>query len=544
MLGHALPDFVYKEKTRSRLSYKRPSNVDEISTPTARLLVIYISVFAVFLILLAAAIRLQIFEGTYYRDLANNNRIREIPIHAPRGIIYDKNDIPLVVNLPAFRLKECNSKCTTSTISKDQAILLESSGLKKNQTLEIDSVRSYPYGKTTAHLLGYVSIGDKVGYGGIEEQYESVLKGQDGKELIEVDAMGKKIRSIKTVPAIPGKNLHLSVDLNLQKVAYNEIKDKKAAAVVSDPNTGQILAIVSAPSFDPNVFTDLNLSEEDRQKGITNIFSDKNQPLFDRAIGGTYPPGSTFKLITSTAGLETGSIKEDTVIDDPGILIVGPYKFGNWLYLKNGGTQGIINVVSAIQKSNDIFFYRVGEWTGFTNLTNWMYKFGLGKKSNIDLPNEAKGNVPLPSKDWYLGDTYHLAIGQGDMLTTPLQVNFWTNVIANKGNLCQPQVNKNNSICHSLNISPKTLSLVEEGMILACKPEGTAYPLFGFKIPLACKTGTAEFGDPKDRTHAWLTAFGPVNKPTISATVLIEAGGEGSDVAAPVVKKIFEEWFQ
>lgn len=532
-----------------------------------RITSLQIFTLALFLFLLATLVRIQIFEGTYYRDLANGNRLREIPIHAPRGIIYDRNDIPLVVNLPAFRLRDGKS---VTTISKDQAITFETSGFKPGQSLEIDSVRSYPYGKTTAHLLGFISEitadelknrpsyspGDKIGRGGVEEEYESRLKGTDGKELIEVDALGKKLRTLTTVPPIPGENLHLSIDLNLQQEAYSLIKDHKAAVVAADPNTGAILALTSSPSFDPNAFTDLNLGATERQNALSAIFSDSNQPLFDRAIAGTYPPGSTFKIVTASAGLQSGKITDQFRIDDPGILVIGPYKFPNWKYLQDGGTQGNLNVVSALQKSNDIFFYTVGGLVGVDELGNWALKFGLNKPLGIDLPGESSGLFPTAdwrqenARDWYLGDTYHLAIGQGDLLVTPLQDNGWTNVIASGGKLCRPHVLLNGPVvCDAIGLSKTTLSLVHDGMVAACSSGGTAYPLFGFQakkqpIQIACKTGTAEFGDlAADRTHAWLTAFAPADNPQISTTVIFEAGGEGSDIAAPAVKQILSSWF-
>lgn len=542
-------------------------SLDDASQPLTRIPGLQVLALAGFLLLLAFLIRIQIFEGSYYRDLANGNRLREVVIHAPRGIIYDRNDIPLVVNLPAFRLR---TKSSVSTISKNQAIALEAGGLETDQSLEIDSVRSYPFGKTTAHILGYVSEitadelpkrngyspGDKIGRGGVEETYESRLRGRDGKELIEVDALGKKLRTLSIVPPVPGENLHLSIDINLQKAAYGLIKDHKAAAVAADPATGAILALTSSPSFDPNAFTDLNLSETDRENAISAIFKNSDQPLFDRAISGTYPPGSTFKIVTASAGLETGKINEQFQITDPGILVIGPYKFPNWKYLQDGGTQGDLNVVSALQKSNDIFFYTVGGLVGVDDLGHWAEKFGLNKPLGIDLPGESAGLFPdatwrnAHARDWYLGDTYHLAIGQGDLLVTPLQDNSWTNVIASGGKLCRPRVLLDDPVsCIVVGLSPTTLNLVHAGLVAACSPGGTAYPLFGFQskkqpIQIACKTGTAEFGDlAADRTHAWLTAFAPAEKPQISTTVIFEAGGEGSDIAAPAVKQILSAWF-
>lgn len=457
-----------------------------------------ILVVAAFLVLGAKLITAQIFAGAYYRSLAGNNRIRQIPIHAPRGLIFDRNGNELVSNLPAFSFDR-------QIVSKDQAISLETEG----KLVEIDSVRSYLYGPVFAHVLS-----------GVEQKYQEKLRGKNGMEIIEVDATGKKLRTLAVKNPVPGENLTLTLDKDLQKTAYEEIKNKSGAIVITNSQTGAILTLVSSPSFEP--------------EKLANYLKSSDQPLFNRAISGTYPPGSTFKIITALAGLESGKITENTTIDDPGILIIGEYKFPNWLYLRNGGTQGVLNVVSALQKSNDIFFYRTGEWTGFENLTVWAKKFSLGHVLAIDLPGEAAGN--WPEKVPFLGDLYHLAIGQGDLLVTPLQVNSWTAVIANGGKLCPPYLFQK-SACQDLKISKKALELVKEGMTAACSAGGTAYPLFGMN--LACKTGTAEFGT-EGKTHAWLTAF----TKDISITVLVEGGGEGSDAAAPIVKKILEKWFE
>ncbi len=522
----------------------------------------------IFLILLAGLLKTQVLQGAYYRDLADGNRVREVYLPAPRGIIYDRNGTALVSNIPAYRLIKCNKTgelCTANIISRDQAIELQATGLPKGIDLVVDSARLYLNKQTTAHTLGYVSevtaeelkeqsnyvSGDKIGRGGVEESYEAILKGSPGKELVEVDAIGRRLKVLSAVQPKPGANLKLTLDIKLQKIATAAIADKPggAAVVVSNPKTGEILALASNPTFDPNIFTDFSIPAEDRNRVISNLFTDNTRPLFDRAISGTYPPGSTFKIITSSAGLQNGKIDESFTIEDTGIIVIGPYKFANWKYLADGGTQGVVNVVTALKVSNDIFFYRLGEKIGLEGLVNWMEKFGLAKKTEIDLPGEASGIVPNKkwrsqfAPDWYLGDTFHLAIGQGKLLVTPLQVNGWTNAIANGGKICKPHLAMGESDCRDVGLSKKTLSLIKEGLIEACSEGGTAYPLFNFKVPIACKTGTAEFGDPENRTHSWLTAYAPANNPEISVTVLVEAGGEGSDVAAPIVKKILEGYF-
>lgn len=510
MLGDSISDFIWIEKRPAKKIHDEPEG-DRFDSGV-RLSIISLLVLGCFLVLFAGLINSQIFAGSYYRGLADGNRIKSVPIHALRGIIMDRNGIALTANLPSFRFNN-------QTVSKDQAIEIETEGGQP----EIDSVRSYLFGPVFAHVLGYMQ--EFTGQDGVEKYYEKILRGKDGKELIEVDAIGKKLRTISVLRPVPGENLTLSLDYNLQKKAYEALADRKGAIVVSKPQTGEILALVSGPSFDP--------------EKLANFLNHSNQPLFNRAISGTFPPGSTFKIITATAGLETGAINKNTFVEDTGVLVIGPYKFPNWKWLKNGGVDGNINVVQAITKSNDIFFYKTAELTGIDNLINWAKRFGLGQALGVDLPGEETGLV-RKERNWYLGDTYHLAIGQGDLLVTPLQVNTWTNVIANGGKLCVPHVSGEKR-CKDLGIKKETVDLITKGMLAACMPGGTGYPLFDFIPQVACKTGTAEYGPLTASgfaTHAWFTAF----VGDISITVLVEGGGEGSDVAAPIAKKVLQEW--
>lgn len=561
----------------------RPPTATLDTLSQERLLFVRLVLVAVFLLLFAVLFRLQVFEGSYYRALAEGNRVRRLPVPAPRGIIFDRNGVPLVSNLPSYRLIDCQeeSVCRPRQISKDQAIELTTKGLTKGSRLEVDTSRVYSYKDVTAHVLGYLSLvtrqdlktkpsylfGDRVGRDGIEAQYESFLRGDNGEELVEVDALARKLRTLARQEPRSGRDLELTIDINLQKVAAEELRDKKGAIIVSQPDSGEILALVSSPSFDPNIFTDFSLDSDYRQTVVNQLLNNKDYPLFNRAISGVYPPGSTFKIVSAVAGLEEGKIREDFVIDDPGIIVIGPYRFPNWKYLKDGGLQGLLNVVSAIKVSNDIFFYRLGEALGVDLLTDWATRFGLGRELGVDLPSQAAGTIPTPlwrgenKPDWYLGDTYHLAIGQGDLLVTPLQVNTWTSVLASGGRLCRPHLlghvgEPEDLLCPSVSISPRTLALVKEGMVAACSPGGTGWPLFEFKVrsqklPVACKTGTAEFADPNGRTHAWLTAFVAPDKTAaqsgpgpVVVTVLVEGGGEGSDVAAPIAKRLLQTWFE
>lgn len=527
----------------------------DIFNPEYRVSILKIILIGTFLILFGKLIDVMVFSGPYYYDLASGNRTHEEILPANRGLIYDRNGVPLVINIPAFFVTKCQSGICKNTVLTQKEASLETD-------VKTIPSRFYPYAESLAHVIGYTSFADGIGVSGIEAQYNTILTGKKGVELIETNANGRKLKTLGQTNPVPGKNIYLNLDLDLQKTLYEQLKDKKGAAVASDPYTGAILALVSAPSFDPNIFTKADNDGIGKEKQIESIFQDNSQPLFNRSIGATYPPGSTFKIVSSAAGLESGAITKDTRVEDTGVLIIGPFKFPNWKWLKGGGVEGELNIVGAIKRSNDIFFYKTGEWVGIDKLTDWASKFGLGKKLSIDIPGEAMGLVPDKkwrdenTRDWYLGDTYHLAIGQADLLVTPLQVNFMTAAMANGGKICKPYLLNEGitPVCRDIGIKKETIDIIREGMAQACSPGGTAWPLFDFKIKdrnlrILCKTGTAEFGDPKNHTHAWLTSFVDkeealkFNRSPVAITVIVEAGGEGSDVAAPIVKKALETWF-
>ncbi|HSX40097.1 MAG TPA: penicillin-binding protein 2 [Candidatus Saccharimonadales bacterium] len=558
------------------------------------LLPVFLIVFAG--ILIVKLFLLQVMQGDYYRLLSDNNRIKTTTIHAPRGIIFDRNNMPLVFNMPGFRqsdLKNAGQKKTTFLDEKEGIARLAAG----DKNLEIDSLRQYPYKDALSHVVGYVGEisdsqlklpqfqsyrgGDIIGKMGIEQTYEDKLKGQDGKTLSEVDASGKIIRKLGQADPIPGQNIQITIDSKLQQAAFTAMKDvKKGAAIVTTPD-GQILSLVSKPSFDPNLFTlgqNYKTGTTSGYPDVASILTDgENQPLLNRAISGTYPPGSTFKLVVASSGLHNKIIDQNYQVEDSGILKVGAFSFSNWYYSQYGRTEGSVDVVKGIKRSNDIFFYELAAKIGVDQISKTASEFGLGNVLGIDLFGEEKGIVPTPEwkekaigEQWYLGDTYHYGIGQGYLLTTPLQVNGWTQAIANDGTLYQPHLllDEKPSIKNQNFLDPKTISLVREGMIEACDTGGVAWPLFQFKVKneklqidgkdilpaasssaafrhvvVACKTGTAEHGGPTTEPHAWLTAFAPAYHPQIVVTVLVESSGEGSNVAAPIAKKILEEWF-
>ena len=537
----------------------------------------------IFAVLFLQAASLQLIKGAQFRQNSEQNRVKITRVPAERGVIYDREGKVLVQNSP--------------------------------------SGREYVLGEAASHLLGYlgeadeqevkafsVSLDSLVGKLGIERAMDGILRGVDGKIVEEVDASGEVLRKIAVYEPEKGSSVKLTIDKDLQKRVYELIEEKKGAVVVSQPD-GKILALVSSPGFEPGAFVQSPVPspqspvskekileagnwklEAGNSEKIQKIFSDPDQPMFNRAIGGLYPPGSTFKIITATAGLEVGVIDEDRKVEDTGEIKIGEYTYGNWYFTKYGKKEGMVDILKAIKRSNDIFFYKTGEWLGITKLSAWAKEFGLGKETGISLIGEEKGLVPdeqwkedVKKENWYLGDSYITAIGQGDLQTTPLQVNQMTAVIANGGKLCGPSLVEEaifpisgtvpagkEEKCKRLPISEKTLELVREGMKQACEEGGTGWPLFKFKItndklqidnenyfedeeatrsaqkfiriPVACKTGTAEASETEE-PHAWFTVFAPVYDPEIVVTILLENAGEGSDEAAPVAKEILEYWF-
>lgn len=516
-----------------------------------------------FFIIFLRLFHLQIVEGFQNRQLADGNRIQIQIIHAPRGVIFDRNGKILAANSPAFRL---NSK----RVTREQALEWEVKNDPRALNLEVDNVRTYPDAEKFAHVVGYTGevsqeqlksetfknyrAGDQIGKTGIEAEYEKVLRGVDGGEIIEVDSKGRKLRTLRLEPPIPGENIYLSIDASLQEKLYGLIKDAAykagsccGAAVATDPASGQVLTLVSFPSFDPNLFT-----KETSDSGISEIFSRLDSPALNRVVGGTYPPGSTFKIISALATLASEKINERTTFEDTGVMYLGPYKFTNWYFNQYGKVEGAVNLAKALERSNDTYFYKISQIIGEKAIVDWARKLRLGKRLEIDLPGEETGLVPddvwkqkTYNEPWYPGDTLHMSIGQGFVLTTPLQVLGMTSFIAAGGTLYQPALLlsvKPNVLVSDL-ISEDKINLVKEGLNRVPKQGGTAWPFFTFPIETAGKTGTAEYGDPKNRTHAWYTSYAPIDDPKIVLTVLIEGGGEGSSVAAPIAKEAYRWYF-
>ncbi|OGF26626.1 penicillin-binding protein 2 [Candidatus Falkowbacteria bacterium RIFOXYC2_FULL_47_12] len=582
-----------------------------------------------FALLFGKTAYLQTRQGGYYEGLANANRIRERVIAADRGVVYDQRRQILAYNTPVFYLQiipadvahysdkehlqdviKIIGETLGGTVEQDIDYVLvrnETKTLESYQpqiiaddiehdaalrlqllfegipglSIEVQSRRHYVLpALSLAHVLGYTgtitqaehdalgtsySLNDTLGKTGLEKQWETELRGVNGKRYVEVNALGQAERVISLQPSRDGYDLTLSLDAGLQQEMETELRAelatlhlKRAAAIALDPRNGDILALVSLPSFDSNDFSG-GIDPAIYQKLIT----DENQPLFNRAIAGSFAVGSAFKPIVAAAALQEGVITPNTTLNSAGGIRVNEWFFPDW---KAGG-HGITNVRSALAWSVNTFFYTIGggyqdfSGLGVQKITDYARLFGLGASLGIDLPNEASGF--LPSKDWkeqakgerwYIGDTYNISIGQGDIIATPLQVAAYTAFFANGGTLYRPHVvrellNSNGSSARVITpevirhdfIDSQNISTVRAGM-RDCVTYGSCRALSAISIPVAGKTGTAQWSSVKD-THAWFTGFAPYDDPQIVITVLIEEGGEGSAAAVPVAKRVLEWYF-
>jgi len=564
-------------------------------------------------LLLFKSFQLQIIKGDYWQSLADENRIRSYPIRPLRGIIYDKNKIPLAINVPKLDLvtipadleknenfnqiidrlslalgrprEEIEKKIKDNSalsypiiieenIAREKALLLESNfndvpeiGVEKN------SFRQYENGLVFSHLLGYLGkanqeevsekkylFDDYVGRTGLEKVYDEQLRGENGEQLTEVDSAGKlqKILAIKDAGA--GNDLVLSIDAELQKKIYDSLKSKlgtlstsRAAAVAVNPQNGKILALVSLPEFDNNQFI-RGLSAEE----FDNIFNNKNEPLFNRAISGLYPPGSTIKPILASAALTEGIVDVNKQINCLGYLNLVDKFSSSIIWTHNDWkAHGLTNIIKAIAESCDVYFYTIGggygdiEGLGIDRIKKYLKLFGLGEISGIDLIGEKPGFVPdaqwkeeTRKEKWYIGDTYNASIGQGDILVSPLQIAMATTIVANNGTLFRPQLvqEKEPEIVRKDIIANEFLEIVRKGMREAVV-SGSSRFLSDLVVKAAGKTGTAETAKNK-APHSWFTGFAPYENPQIVITILIENGGEGSSTATPVAKEILSWYFR
>lgn len=574
-----------------------------------KVLISGIFIISGFVFLFVRLFYLQAINGRQFRKIADENRIQRFFQKAPRGLIYDRHNQLLAANIPSFvvtftsyylnqneieeisrelasiiglSLPEVKAKTFTNTqplepviiakdITREQALKIwEKKASLPGVDIEIEPKRVYPQNNVTCHLVGYVGeinlnefkenkdkgyhIGDKIGKTGIEYTYDESLRGENGQKQIEISAGGRQIRLLRQEVAHSGKALSLTIDLNLQKLVYEAFGHKAGAAVVMNPKTGEILALVSSPSFDPNLF----LRPISRGE-FEYLFRNKGRPLFNRAIQAQYPPGSIFKIVTTAAGLQEGYIVPEEKLVCTGKFTLGTYKQIFRCWQKNG--HGKISLISAISQSCDLFFYQLGLRLGVTKIANYAKDFGLGTSTGIDLPSEKKGIVPdrdwkkkSIKESWYDGDTLNMAIGQGYLWVTPLQIASLTSAVANEGSYFQPQV-VSKIILSTGEIyqyfTPKELGRVSLdksnwGIIKRGLEEtienGTGRQAYIKGLPVAGKTGTAQ--NPQGTDHAWFSCFAPVDNPQIVVVVFVEHGGHGGVEAAPIARRILEGYFK
>jgi penicillin-binding protein 2 len=562
--------------------------------------------FIVFTLLMITGINarlgyLQIIEGHKFKERATANRIRTIPKQPERGNIFDRNGkllattryprsvhlwpmahtkpswsvvgprLEKILNLPQEeiekKLEEAGASATLVRIARDLSeaqitALKEYENELPDVQIHTDAVRYYPHGKELAHILGYTReltpeqlkkkkpegyrLGDVIGQMGVEKAYEQLLRGEWGGQQVEVDSKGRPIQVLGEKQAKAGDDIHLTIDLDLQKAAQKALTLPRGAVVALDPNNGAVLAMVSHPNFDPNIFSKQRLSQKDWQS-----VQGSNFPLVNRALSA-FPPASTYKIITTTAGLESGKFSPSTVLQTYGSLTIGGVTFGEW----NHAGFGPLGFQGAIAMSSDTFFYQVGRRIGGPTLIEWTRKYGFGKKTGIEFPDEeSRGNVPddawkrkVWKMPWTVGDTINMSIGQGALQTTPLQAAIMFAVPANGGYRVKPHLLKDHEEAknwrESLNMKPSTIKVLREGLRRVVT-DGTGKRLKVPSIPPASgKSGTAEAGVGRPN-HTWFGAYAPADKPEIVVVAFGEnSGGGGASNCGPIVLQVLEEYFQ
>lgn len=579
------------------------------------LLVVCLVLFAV---LLGRMVYLQLWRGDYYAKQSDGNRLRQSRILAPRGIIYDSEGKELVNNLPGYAVvlqkqssykpetlqrlsnllqmpvEEINAKIKASKNFYEPIMLknnLDQQMVTKIEEqrrympevmLSVQPIRNYPYHELAVHALGYVgevsayeieqglfkniTQGSLVGKAGLEKTYDKYLRGEDGAFMEEVDVAGNVVKHYDSVQPVPGKNLKLTLDYQLQK-ELEEFTDKhlaylrnsgiapgaRAAAVVAiDPRNGAVRAMVSRPGYDPNWFVH-GISS----KNWNSINNDPNYPMNNKVITGEYPPGSTFKIVTGSAAFELKKVGLNEPIFDGGFHPMVP-TMGN----AGGEVLGWLTFIKALAMSDNVYFYELGYRVGIDNIEKYAHIFGFGERTGIDLEGESKGLVAskkvkrkIWDEDWRLGDTFNAAIGQGFNLTTPIQLSVMLSIVANGGTKYQPYlvdsiINSDGSLFEKpkraegkhIDVSQQTIDYIRMGMSATTQEGGTASYFAGLPKPIAGKTGTAENSHGRD--HGLFVAYGPVDDPELVVVCIVEQGGFGSVAAGPIVYKAFEEFFQ
>lgn len=563
-------------------------------------------ILAFFLLLVFRLWQLQILDGSYYRKISEENRLKIVRLTAPRGIIYDRNGIPLVKNSPYFTvsvtpdaLDKLDLTALAELLRTDHETLLSKKAFQRKSAYEpirlkegisskeiayiearrsefpglfidVELIREYLFGSVGAHLIGYLgrptqSQAQKpefrdvphdsfVGQWGTEGLYDRYLRGVAGKKIIEINALGREIRMLEGTTSQKGQDIRLSMDINLQKEAETAFGERAGALVAIKPDTGEILALVSKPSFDPNIF-----AKGISQKQWEDLTTNAKRPLLNRALQSQYPPGSTFKIVTAIAGLEEYAINEDSKVTCNGGLSYGRWSFGCWQ--KKG--HGTLSLHRAIVESCDVYFYETGRKAGIDKIAHYARVLGLGRESGIGLVKERSGLIPDTKwklekrrQPWYLGETFNAAIGQGYVAATPFQMAELVNTIANGGDVYKPvllKINDKPEPASRVRLRPETIEAVRKALFgVVNENGGTGWVARSSVSQISGKTGTSQVvsmerfksAPGKYRDHAWFVAFAPFEKPEISLSVIVEHGGHGGSAAAPIAKRAIEAYIR
>ena len=556
---------------------------------------------------------LQVLEGGRFQEASDKNRIRVRPIAAPRGILFDRKGLPLVDNRPAFtlsliprelerdpakrdatlgklavllqipfaELQEAVTKVSPDSIlpvrvrrglSMDDVARVEEWKLElPGVIVEVEPQRAYPNSRFAAHLLGYVREandeqlkqgryrrGDMVGQSGLERLLDEFLRGKDGGERIEVDAMGRQIRMIQATEPHPGAQVVTTIDRRIQEAAEKAMEGHAGAVVVMDPRNGDVLAMVSTPAFEIDRFTGTI-----ERNAWLRVIQDPERPLLNRTIQTQYAPGSVFKIVVAAAGLQEGTLVPTDRTNCTGEFHLGEWTFKDW---KAGG-HGNVDLLGAIRESCNVFFYEKGLKIGGSAIARYASAFGFGQPTQIDLPGEKLGLIPQPRlrRDkrvggWHAGETVNMSIGQGAVLVTPMQVARFMSAVANGGVLWKPRLvqrierpeqgvvwSDGGSVTGHVELSPMVWAFLRHALWAVVNEDGTGAGARIAGLDVAGKTGTAQMiaksKSEKGQDHAWFASFAPVGDPEAVVIVLVERGGKGGQVAAPIARKILNAIF-
>lgn len=551
----------------------------------------------------------QIVRGGHYAELAENNRLRQLAVRAPRGLIYDRHGSVLVENIPSYTLAVDRSRsadleatlafvapiverpverlaeelerasgvpdfepvAVARNLTLAQVARLTAAGLEHPELeIEVHPLRFYRHARQTAHLLGYIGQvseadlaasggrlrpGDRVGKDGIERTYDELLRGVDGERVVVVDSRGRTLEEHRREPARPGRRLDLTLDLPLQQVAERLMRGRVGAVVALDPADGAVLAMVSSPAYDPNAFA--RGLEPDEWKALVD---DSHHPLQNRALDSAYAPGSTFKMVMAAAGLAEGVIDPGRYVHCSGSATIYGHRFA----CGRRGGHGWVNLGQAIERSCNVYFYHLGQTLGIERIARWARAFGLGQPTGIDLAGDNPGLVPDGAwsrrerhQPWFPGETISVAIGQGPVLVTPMQLARLTAAVANGGRLVTPYLahDPSRGAPTAPLLPPALLEPVRAGLTAVVNaPRGTAHATgYSDRVVIAGKTGSVQVVgraafDGKERptafeNHAWFASFAPADHPELVVVVLVEHGVSGASGAAPIARALYEEYF-